>query len=155
MQTSNSDERSVLVIADAETTSRVQELCAAQSLTCQTLSDDEPGLGFGDAMSSSLIVGALSAVVTGVCAVLRALLKERKRVIVIESASQKIRLENIDEEEVRQILAAAKDRVEIRLIGGIAGCRRIAGRPLKAIIAEHPDFFYGLSRAATNNLRLS
>jgi hypothetical protein len=112
-----SDDKQVRLVSDAETTKTPREACANISLKWTEDKSEVPGLGFGGAVTeTTVLIGALSAVVTGVCAVLRTALKERKRIVIVESRGKKYRSENIDDGEIEKILAAANHPVEVRLV---------------------------------------
>jgi hypothetical protein len=112
-----SDDKQVRLVSDVATTKTLREACSNISLKWTEDKAEVSGLGFGGAVTeTTVVIGALSALVTGVCAVLRTALKERKRIVVVESRGTKYRFENIDEGEIEKILAAANNPVEVRVV---------------------------------------
>lgn len=107
----------ICIRSDAETAARVRDLCSSAAMDWEVAKHAMPGLEFDAAgVESTVIIGAISTITTAVCAVLRAIVKERKRIVVIERHGEKYRFENVATDEIEKTLSAAQQSVEIRII---------------------------------------
>jgi hypothetical protein len=111
------DEVTVRIQSDADTAARVGELLSSSSIEWTKLTQSTAGSAFSGHESEIVAVaGAISTVTTAVCSVLRTIVKERKRVVIVERDGQKYRFENLSTDEIDRTLSSAKQPVDIRII---------------------------------------
>jgi ubiquitin C-terminal hydrolase len=113
----NLSDVTVRIQSDAETAARVGDLCSSSSIEWEKEARSTAGLEFGFSDGEVIVmVGAISTVTTAVCSVLRTVVKERKRIVIVECDGKKYRFENLSTDDIDKTLSAAKQSVEIRIV---------------------------------------